>query len=40
MSEYYIPLIFNFPAGHTPKNACLIMGAECTFENGKLTQQL
>lgn len=40
MSEYDIPLIFNFPAGHTPKNACLIMGAECTFENGKLTQQL
>jgi muramoyltetrapeptide carboxypeptidase len=35
-----IPVIFDFPAGHTPKNACFIMGANCTFENGKLTQQL
>ena len=35
-----IPVIFDFPAGHTPKNACFFMGAECTFENGKLTQQL
>lgn len=39
-AELKIPLIFNFPSGHTPKNACLFMGAECTFENGKLTQQL
>jgi len=39
MTGNNIPLIFNFPAGHTPKNTCLFMGAECTFENGKLTQQ-
>lgn len=35
-----IPVVFDFPAGHTPKNACFFMGADCTFENGKLIQQL
>lgn len=40
MLEYDIPVIFNFPSGHTPKNACFFMGADCTFENGKLIQQL
>jgi len=38
-SSYHYPVIFNFPAGHTAKNACFFMGAECTFENGKLIQQ-
>ncbi len=37
---YRYPVIFNFPSGHTPKNACFFMGADCTFENGKLIQQL
>lgn len=40
MTDTGIPVIFDFPAGHTPKNACFFMGADCTFENGKLTQQL
>jgi muramoyltetrapeptide carboxypeptidase len=40
MAGHDIPVVFDFPAGHTPKNACLFMGADCTFENGKLTQQL
>ena len=40
MADTGIPVIFDFPAGHTPKNACFFMGAECTFENGKLIQQL
>jgi muramoyltetrapeptide carboxypeptidase len=35
-----IPVVFDFPSGHTPKNACFFMGADCTFENGKLIQQL
>lgn len=39
MADNKIPVIFNFPAGHTPKNACMIMGAECTFEGGIFTQQ-
>ncbi len=40
MKNTGVPAVFNFPAGHTPKNACFFMGADCTFENGKLTQQL
>ncbi len=40
MKNTGVPAVFYFPAGHTPKNACFFMGADCTFENGKLTQQL
>lgn len=30
--RYGYPVLFGFPAGHTPKNICLKLGAHCTFD--------
>ena len=38
--NHQYPVIFDFPAGHTQKNACFMTGAYCTFEDGILKQQL
>lgn len=40
VEEFGYPVIFHFPAGHTAKNNCLILGANCTFENDIFSQNL
>ncbi|MBL7812090.1 MAG: LD-carboxypeptidase [Bacteroidetes bacterium] len=38
--SYGYPMLFGFPAGHIPKNVCLLLGAHCTFDGRFFRQNL